>query len=389
MGAGFLSFPAQAETSTTDEVNALQNEIAARQARLDELNSTLNTYTNTIRQKEAQANSLENELGIIENKVAALQLDLEATGLEIDQNASEVRLLDLQIDEERQGIDRQKAMLRSLLRQMEHNNDVSTLELLFGSHDFSELFDTLSRLESVQNDLGSLLDSTQKAEADLESKKSQKEERLAELQSLQTQLASEQKTLEQQSSSKEVLLSQTESSEAQYQELVRQLREEQSYVDSQLLALQDKIDQKIDDSDALGSSTLLSWPVSNFVMTTKFHDPTYPFRNLFEHSGLDLAVPQGTPIHAAAPGYVAFAKTGSMYGNYVMIVHGKGIATLYAHMSKMYVQADQYVGRGDVIGLSGGLPGIPGSGFSTGPHVHFEVRSDGIPVDPMGYIVGQ
>lgn len=389
MSAGFLALPVRAEETSTEEINALHDEIAARQARLDQLSSKLNEYTSTIRQKEAQANSLSNELGIIENKVASLELDLETTGLEIDQHESEVQLLDLEINEERLAIDRQRTMLAALLRNMERNDDVSMLELLFGSRDFSELFDTLSRLESIHDDLGTMLEQTQKIEANLESKKSQKEERLASLQDLQSQLTSEQKNLEQQSSSKEVLLSQTESSESQYQELVRQLRQEQSYVDSQLLSLQDKIDQKLDDSDVTGGSSVISWPVSGFIITTRFHDPTYPFRNLFEHSGLDLAVPQGTPIHAAAPGYVAFAKTGSMYGNYVMIVHGNGMATLYAHMSKISVQADQYIARGDVIGLSGGMPGTQGAGFSTGPHLHFEVRSNGIPVDPMGYIVGR
>ncbi|MBU1630090.1 M23 family metallopeptidase, partial [Patescibacteria group bacterium] len=88
----------------------------------------------------------------------------------------------------------------------------------------------------------------------------------------------------------------------------------------------------------------------------------------------------------AAGGYVAWNKTGRMYGNYTMIVHPGGIATIYAHLSKFIAKPDTYVERGDVIGLSGGRPGDPGAGLSTGPHLHFEVRQDGIPVNAENFL---
>jgi murein DD-endopeptidase MepM/ murein hydrolase activator NlpD len=101
---------------------------------------------------------------------------------------------------------------------------------------------------------------------------------------------------------------------------------------------------------------------------------------------MDLAGPQGTAIETAAPGYVARVYKGQDYGYYVMIIHANGFATLYAHMSRIDVEVDQYVGRGQVIGLTGGRPGTSGAGFSTGPHLHFEVRLNGIPVNPLAYL---
>jgi murein DD-endopeptidase MepM/ murein hydrolase activator NlpD len=121
-------------------------------------------------------------------------------------------------------------------------------------------------------------------------------------------------------------------------------------------------------------------------ISTYFHDPTYPFRKLFEHPGVDLPTPVGTPVKAAAGGYVAFTRTGSQYGNYIMVVHPGGVATIYAHLSKFNVRSDTYVDRGQVIGYSGGRPGDQGAGLSTGPHLHFEVRQDGIPVDPLPFL---
>lgn len=186
--------------------------------------------------------------------------------------------------------------------------------------------------------------------------------------------------LESQAGAKDVLLAYTEESEAQYRVLLSEMRQEQQYITSQIAALQLEIDEAITTSDDYGGETIFTWPMRG-VITATFHDPTYPFRHLWEHSGLDIATTWGTPVVAAAPGIVAWSRYGSSYGNYVMIIHANGYATLYAHLSSSAVVADQYVGRGEVIGYEGS------TGFSTGPHLHFEIRENGIPVDPQVYLV--
>lgn len=101
------------------------------------------------------------------------------------------------------------------------------------------------------------------------------------------------------------------------------------------------------------------------------------------HPGIDIAVPEGTPIHAALSGTVAFteseAESGG-YGNYTCIDHGGGLSTCYAHQSQFDVSAGQSVSQGDVIGLTGC------TGYCLGPHLHFEVRIFGEVTDPMGYL---
>jgi murein DD-endopeptidase MepM/ murein hydrolase activator NlpD len=98
------------------------------------------------------------------------------------------------------------------------------------------------------------------------------------------------------------------------------------------------------------------------------------------HPGIDIGVPTGTPVHAAAAGQVVWCGWMSGYGNFVVIDHGGGYATAYGHNSKILVTCGEDVHQGQVVSLSGC------TGFCTGPHVHFEVRVNGTPVDPLGYL---
>jgi len=118
----------------------------------------------------------------------------------------------------------------------------------------------------------------------------------------------------------------------------------------------------------------LIWPVSGPI--------TSPFGMRWGslHPGIDIGVPTGTPIHAAAAGKVIYCGWMSGYGNLVMIDHGGGIATLYGHQSRIASSCGEDVAQGQVIGYTGC------TGFCTGPHLHFEVRVNGTPVDPLGYL---
>lgn len=123
-----------------------------------------------------------------------------------------------------------------------------------------------------------------------------------------------------------------------------------------------------------GGAGGLSWPVSGEV-TSGFGE-----RWGRMHEGLDIAVPSGTPVRAAAAGTVIEADWLGGYGNLVVIDHGNGIATAYGHNSSLAVAAGRQVAQGEIVAYSGS------TGHSTGPHVHFEVRVNGAPVDPLGYL---
>lgn len=122
------------------------------------------------------------------------------------------------------------------------------------------------------------------------------------------------------------------------------------------------------------SGTRLSWPLSGVL--------TSPFGTRWGrlHAGIDIGVPTGTPIRAAAGGTVFFCGVMGGYGNVALIDHGNGLVSLYGHQNNLACSDGQRVGGGQVIGYSGN------TGHSTGPHLHFEVRRNGTPVDPMQYL---
>jgi murein DD-endopeptidase MepM/ murein hydrolase activator NlpD len=135
-----------------------------------------------------------------------------------------------------------------------------------------------------------------------------------------------------------------------------------------------------EDKRSLYASTPSTWPVRGWV-TSPFGNRMSPFSGIQKfHEGMDIAAQTGTPVMAPADGVVTKAGFGTGYGNMVEISHGYGIRTIYGHNSRLNVKAGQRVKRGDVISYVGD------SGSSTGPHLHYEVRVNNLPVNPARYM---
>lgn len=372
-----------------NEADDLQAEIQNKQAEISSINKKLDDYKKKIAEYSKKSASLEGDLAMLENEQAMTELDVAATQTQIDSTQLELQGLGNEVDDANAKLNKEKGMLANLIFAL-HKQDVSgeQLQLIAGAKNIDDVFRAAADLETVNGDLKKTLSVTQVTKGNLENSMAKQKTKLEDLQKLEGDLSVQVDALEGRRVAKTLLVKETEGSEAQYKVLMSELRQEQQAITARINALQQKAQDQIANSDEPDANpSAITWPLHGRI-TTLFHDPTYPFRHLFAHSGLDIATPQGTPVAAAAPGVVAWARTGSDYGNYIMIIHANGLATLYAHLSRFDVSQDDYVSRGQIIGLSGGRPGTQGAGLSTGSHLHFEVRKAGIPDDPMKYLSG-
>ncbi|MFH0928130.1 MAG: peptidoglycan DD-metalloendopeptidase family protein [bacterium] len=371
-----------------EDVLNIQDQISDKKSQSAELEKQAAKYRAEIQKREAEQVTLENEVGILKNRVAATELDVAVLQIEIEATVSEITQLEADIVAKNAELDHQKQIVATLVREIHENDQVSYLEVLLNNNSLSEFFDRIEQLQNLeQRTYGAIL-SLKDIREDLVVRKQKVDEKRVALDAEKGSLIKLKALLEAEQVAKNTLIQEVAMSEQKFQALLYEVRQDELAAESQIRKLEGSLKELLEkNDDTPGEGTILTWPVGNRIITATFHDPTYPFRRLFEHSGIDLAVNVGTPIKAAAPGYVASVKTGASYGNYVMVIHKGGVATLYAHLSKFSVKLDTMIERGQIIGYSGGAAGAPGSGLSTGPHLHFETRVDGIPQNPLKFLV--
>ncbi len=376
--------------ATSAEIDALNKEIEAKKDKIRQLEQTIDKYNNNIAQTETQAQSLKNQLNILDNHIAKAQADLDVTQTKIDQAQLQIEALQLSIADKEATMEKQKAIIAKMIQDINADKQKNYLEVLLTNDSFSSFYNQLQYTVKIYQDVGKSVKILRLLKEDLQSKQAQVATTKKTYEDLKKELEGKKTNLQNQSDAKQQLLIATKSSESKYKTLLSSLKQQyQAEVDDQRAA-EEQVRKKLEQENKLeATGAVINWPVPSRTINARFHDPDYPFRNVFEHSGVDIKASQGTPVYAAAAGYVARAKTcstASCYA-YVLIIHTGNISTLYGHLSRIDVAADQFVNKGDVIGLSGGRPGAVGSGpFVTGAHLHFEVRLNGIPVDPMGYL---
>lgn len=359
----------------------VQQAIQEKKNSIDQLNEQIQTYQKKIDEAQSKTLSLETELDLLQNRIEQAELQITETTAQIDLITTEIQKKEQDILDMQKKLDRQKELITRVVQKIQAQDQSLPIQLFYGSDRFSSLLDTVQKLEQINSDLSQSVAEAKATKTSLEQTKVEQEKKREELTTAEQDLEIKKMQLDEQSEAKQIILLTTQQSEKRFQKLVQDLKQEQTTVKNQIQELQTRLEQRIQPVDEIGGGPL-SWPVNPNArgISATFHDPTYPFRNLFEHPGIDLPAPIGTPIHAAAPGYVAWTRRGVQYGNYVMVIHSDGIATLYAHLSRIDVIADQYISRGGQIGLVGM------TGLTTGPHLHFEVRKEGIPTDPMLYL---
>lgn len=377
------------ESVNDPEIIKINNDIAAKQQAIESLRRQQAEYQRIIAAKQAEKASLNNQLTIFDNRLASLQASLEKIQLNIEETQLEIKKLDLEIANQESQINREKEQIAFALGLLYKEDNKSDIEIMLTKENFVEYLDQVKHLKDLNKGINDSLEKLKRKQVELVTSREAQKGKQESLQQMRLDLDHSREDIRGERSAKEIVLDRTKASEAEYQKFLAQAKKEEQAAAADIANLEKTVRKKLAGDQRFDSLSIgdFTWPVPKNTITAYFHDPDYPFRNVFEHPAVDIRAAQGTTIRAAAAGYVARAHDAGLGYSYIMLVHSNGLSTVYGHVSAIYVKEDQYVTQGQAIGLSGGMPGTRGAGkLTTGPHLHFETRMNGIPVNPLDYL---
>lgn len=389
--AGFFIVPFAYGADNIGEIN---EKISDRQKEVDILQKEIEAYREQIKEKQGEAKSLQNQIAILDNEIAKINLDILASEKRIEQTGLEIQRINIEITETKNLIEDRKEKISEYIRLINRQDEISVAEIVLAHNSFSEFFDQVKYAQEIHGNLNNALGKLKTLNKQLEDEKVNWQKKADLEQQLKTDLQEQRASLEERTTAQRILQGQAKLTAKQYQNYAYQLQLEQQQINADIITMEREVRQKLADRDKQErfkdfGPARLSWPVDpGRGVSAYFHDPDYPFRYIFEHSAVDIRAAQGTDIRAPESGYVARVQfKGDASYAYVMLIHNDGLSTVYGHVSKVFVKTDEYVTKGQIIAKSGATPKTPGAGsFTTGPHLHFEVRLNGIPVNPLEYL---
>ncbi|MFZ7104931.1 MAG: murein hydrolase activator EnvC family protein [Peptococcaceae bacterium] len=343
-----------------------------------DLEKQKNQLENEIKQTEQELkksqqteSNLLNELATLANKVENLNADITNLDLRISQAETYITKTEAEIELKQGEVDERSDVFEQRLRDIYTQGDINPLEVLLGSQNFSDFLVRFEFLKKIAvNDI-SLLEELEAERNKLEEEKLALEEQKREIEELKNNKEDNKRTLQIASARQETLLSQTKEQRASLQKELDGMEKEANRIAQELLKVASK-----------GNFTgTLQWPTPGYTrITSPFGSRIHPITRLRSfHTGIDIASPMGSKVISAAGGKIIFSGWQTAYGNMIVVDHG-GLTTMYGHLSARLVEVGNVVLQGQQIGKIGT------TGWSTGPHLHFEVRVNGEAISPLQYL---
>ena len=386
------AFTAQAKTSSQSKLDKINQNIKEAQKELDSLDDQVadkKAYSDALMKK---IDLLQDKLDELESNRDDLQNEIDAVQKRIDETQAEINKAEKEIEKKEQEFDGVYEEYCQRLRAMYISGNVSMLEVLLESGDISSILTRAEMVKSVSeqdsatlDDLMTKMEEINKEREELANNKIQLGKDKDSLNSRKQEL---QKSIDEYNSSKAELNAEVEECNAALASLDDKRSEVKETIDTnqeQKRQIEAEINNALSGSGSNkpGSGNYnpgtgqLAYPTSYRQISAGY--PNYS--NGSYHGGVDWPCPTGTAVHASDSGVVVIAKKLTYsYGQYILIDHGNGLSTLYAHNSSLVVGVGDKVSKGQIIAYSGE------SGNATGPHVHFEVRLNGTRVNPMSYL---
>ena len=346
-----------------DQLADLQRQAEEQQAKTNEASAKVESVSERLRQ-------IQEELRVATAEYKEVKGQLDSVEDKISDNTELLQKTeaDLKVKNKK---------LQQRVRDIYINGQISYVDVLFGAKDFADLMTRMDVLKRIIKHDYDLIMKVREEKATVENTRAQLEKDKAEAEVLVTDSQAKRAKVEDKESEQQVLLDQAiydrDTSERMYEEIMAASQEVANMIRRSHMS-------SAGYSGAPAGAGGMIWPISGPI-TSEFGWRTHPiFGTARFHSGLDIGGDYGMPIYAAASGTVIYAGWISGYGNAVIIDHGGGVTTLYGHNDSLNVSEGENVAQGQVIAMCGS------TGNSTGPHCHFEVRENGEPVSPYGYL---
>jgi murein DD-endopeptidase MepM/ murein hydrolase activator NlpD len=365
--------------SVDARLSTLQARISAAQQRAQRLSAQIDSVS-------SQIHSLEGRVGDVSARLATLENDLVLHQRKLDRLTALYRLETKRYFFLRRQYSLALERLNARLVEVYEQGDVDSVDVILGASNLSDLVDGLDYVnqvgaadERIATSVGrakgaarEAREGTRKLRGVVAAETRAVQARTEQVRAVRDELVSNRRELVSARSTERVSLANVKASEREAVGEAQALEQVSASLGAQILAAQSA--SSYSPPSSRPSSSGFIWPVNGPV--------TSPFGMRWGrmHTGIDIGVPYGTPIHAAASGNVIYAGWMDGYGNLVFIDHGRGLSTGYAHQASIAVSNGQTVTQGQVIGYVGC------TGHCFGPHLHFEVRVNGSPVDPLGYL---
>lgn len=327
--------------------------------------------------KEKEKNVME-RLVIINRELKKTKSQLGRAEFQIRKNESRIGFLKLSLEDARKKLTERSELFKKRLREIYKSGGVNYLDMLLSS---DTLADFINRTYCFEKILGRDADLATQIETEhnkIKSDKAELEGVTVEIKKLAQYISSKKENIERQGEEKKEIYKELEKQRVEYEKRIAALEETSNQIEQLIRKiLAERSAKGLASPHGTGS---MMWPVRGRITSTFGYRRSPFWRIGNRHTGIDIANSHGTPIQAADGGEVIFSGWWDGYGKAVIIDHGKGISTVYGHMSRLYMQKGQTVMKGQVIGLLGS------TGYSTGPHLHFEVRKNGTPMNPARWL---
>ncbi len=349
----------------------------------DDLNEAIRKQQELMKQQGSAENQLKNlttKAQQIDKQIQQLTKQITAAEIDLDNKEKayivcqqEVVMIQQEVDAKQEELEGRQDTLRKRVRSIYEEGQVSYLDVIFQSTDVSDFISRIEYLGCLVENDQKILDDIRVQKKNLDEKKEQLIAKKDEAERLKEQAEAARVYLDNSKAKKEVALAENKKDQEALLIQIEKLEKDSKELEAKIRELQKK------NKGIKGSVGVWPTPGYNYI-TSPYGYRVHPItRQNKLHTGVDIGAPYGAKIISAGAGIVIYSGWYGAYGNAVIIDHGNDLSTLYGHMSSRSVKTNQEILPGQTIGYVGS------TGWSTGPHLHFEVRKDGVPTNPMAY----